>query len=85
MPKVTLYTTPFCPYCVMAKRLLQSKGVAFEEIDVLGQPQLREEMRARSGGRYTVPQIWIGETHVGGCNELYDLERQGKLDPLLAA
>jgi glutaredoxin 3 len=69
----------------MAKRLLQSKGVAFEEIDVFARPQLREEMRAKSGGRYTVPQIWIGETHVGGWDELYALERQGKLDPLLAA
>jgi glutaredoxin 3 len=85
MPKVTIYTTPFCPYCLMAKRLLQGKGVAFEEIGVSGRPELREEMRIKAGGRYTVPQIWIGDTHVGGCDELYDLDSEGGLDALLAA
>ena len=85
MPKVVLYTTPFCPYCMMAKRLLGKKGVAFEEIDVSGDFRLREEMTAKAGGRRTVPQIWIGETHVGGFDDLADLERAGKLDPLLAA
>jgi len=85
MPNVTIYTTPFCPYCLMAKRLLKAKGIEFEEINVAGQPELREEMRIKAGGRYTVPQIWIGNTHVGGYDELYDLDGQGKLDALLAA
>ena len=84
MPKVVIYTTPFCPYCMMAKRLLGKKGVAFEEIDVSGDFRLREEMTAKAG-RHTVPQIWIGETHVGGYDDLAELERAGKLDPLLAA
>jgi glutaredoxin 3 len=85
MPKVVIYTTPFCPYCLMAKRLLTKKGVAFEEIDVSGDFALRDELVTRSGGRMTVPQIWIGDTHVGGSDDLYALEREGKLDPLLAA
>jgi glutaredoxin 3 len=84
MTSVIIYTTPFCPYCLMAKRLLGKKGVAFEEIDVSGNPTLREELRLEAGGRTTVPQIWIGATHVGGCNELYALEQDGKLDALLA-
>ena len=85
MPKVVIYTTPFCPYCLMAKRLLAKKGVAFEEIDVSGNWDLRDELVTRSGGRTTVPQIWIGETHVGGSDELHALEREGRLDALLAA
>lgn len=85
MPKIVIYTTPFCPYCLMAKRLLIGKGIAFEEIDVSGNPRLREELVAKSGGRTTVPQIWIGAVHVGGCNELYALDHEDKLDPLLAA
>jgi glutaredoxin 3 len=85
MSKVVIYTTPFCPYCLMAKRLLNNKGVAYKEIDVSGDFQLREEMTAKAGGRRTVPQIWVGETHVGGYDDLSALERQGKLDPLLAA
>ena len=85
MPKVVIYTTPYCPYCQMAKRLLGKKGVAFEEIDVSGNWELRDELVAKSGGRTTVPQIWIGATHVGGSDELHALEREGKLDPLLAA
>lgn len=85
MPKVVIFTTPFCAYCMMAKRLLAKKGVAFEEIDVSGDFALRDELVTRSGGRTTVPQIWVGETHVGGSDELYALEREGKLDPLLAA
>ena len=84
MPKVVIYTTPFCPYCLMAKRLLAKKGAAFEEIDVSGNWDLRDELVTRSGGRTTVPQIWIGETHVGGSDELHALERAGKLDALLA-
>ena len=83
MAKVTIYTTPICPYCQMAKQLLSRKGAAFEEIDVMGKPALRTEMEARSG-RHTVPQIWIGERHVGGCDDLYELDRTGGLDPLLA-
>ena len=85
MPKVTIYTTQLCPYCRMAKQLLQRKGVAFDEIDVGGNPALREDMTEKAGGRYTVPQIFIGETHVGGCDDLYELDRAGRLDPLLAA
>ncbi len=84
MPKVTIYTTSICPYCMMAKRLLTKKGVAFHEIDVGRNPSLRDEMEEKSG-RYTVPQIWIGDTHVGGCDDLYALEDSGKLDPLLTA
>jgi glutaredoxin 3 len=85
MAMVTIYTTSLCPYCHMAKRLLTSKGVAYREIDVGRAPALREEMRVKSGGRNTVPQIWIGDTHVGGCDDLYALDRSGGLDPLLAA
>jgi glutaredoxin 3 len=83
MAKVTIYTTRFCPYCLMAKRLLARKGVDFEEIDVGGRPDLRAEMEERSK-RYTVPQIWIGDTHVGGCDDLHALEDRGELDRLLA-
>jgi len=79
---IVIYTTPWCPYCTRAKHLLTSKGVAFEEINVQGKPDLRQEMEDRAGA-YTVPQIWVGETHVGGCDELYALERMGKLDSLL--
>ena len=85
MPKVTVYTTRFCPYCHMAKELLRKKGItAFEEIDV-SERALRAEMSAKAGGRRTVPQIWIGERHVGGCDDLYALDREGKLDSLLTA
>lgn len=83
MSKVTIYTTRFCPYCLMAKRLFVSKGIAFDEIAVDRRPDLREEMRQRAGGRTSVPQIWIGETHVGGCDELYELDSAGKLDQLM--
>ena len=83
MPKVTIYTTRFCPYCHRAKRLLAQKGVAFEEIDVLEEPARRDEMVERAGGRTTVPQIFIDGTHVGGSDELAALDRQGKLDALL--
>ena len=84
MPKVTIYTTPFCPYCHSAKALLKRKNVDFSEIDVSFDPQERQRMVAKAQGRRTVPQIFIGETHVGGSDELHALERQGKLDPLLA-
>jgi glutaredoxin 3 len=84
MAKVVLYTTAWCPYCRRAEALLRAKGAEIERIDVDAQPDRRAEMQRRSNRR-TVPQIWIGATHVGGCDDLHDLERQGKLDPLLAA
>ncbi|MBJ2151136.1 glutaredoxin 3 [Pseudomonas sp. GX19020] len=84
MPKVEIYTTPTCPYCLAAKRLLTKKGVAFTEIDVSRDPDLRIAMTNRAGGRRTVPQIFIGETHVGGSDDLHALEHEGRLDPLLA-
>jgi glutaredoxin 3 len=83
MKPVTIYTTPFCPYCVRAKSLLGKKGVAFAEVDVMMDNKARGEMQEKSGGARSVPQIFIGDTHVGGCDELYALEREGKLDPLL--
>lgn len=84
MPKVTIYTTPTCPYCIAAKALLSQKGVEFEEITVLD-PALRAKMMERAHGRRTVPQIFIGETHVGGYDDMAALERRGQLDPLLKA
>ena len=84
MKTVRMYTTPICPYCVRAKSLLARKGVAVEEVDVFMDATEREEMLAKSGGARTVPQIFIGDFHVGGCDELYALEKAGKLDPLLA-
>lgn len=80
---VEIYTTPFCGYCHAAKHLLTQKGAPFSEIDVSGDRELRQKMMARARGRRTVPQIFIGETHVGGCDELYALDRAGRLDPLL--
>ncbi|MBK1868147.1 glutaredoxin 3 [Aestuariivirga sp. YIM B02566] len=84
MSKVTIYTTPFCPYCHSAKALLRRKNVEFSEIDVSYDADERQRMMAKANGRRTVPQIFIGETHVGGSDELHALDRQGKLDPLLA-
>ena len=84
MPDVIVYSSPFCPYCYMAKKLLAQKGVSFEEIDVVAEPSRREEMRQRASGRNTVPQIFIGDTHVGGNDDLQALDRAGRLDPLLA-
>ncbi|MGE0240240.1 MAG: glutaredoxin 3 [Parvibaculaceae bacterium] len=84
MPKVTIYTTPYCPYCHSAKALLRRKNVDFSEIDVSFDPQERQRMTAKAQGQRTVPQIFIGETHVGGSDELHALDRQGRLDPLLA-
>lgn len=83
MPSVEIYTSPLCGYCHAAKRLLRDKGVAFSEIDLSRQPGRRAEMLARSAGRHTVPQIFVGATHVGGCDDLYALDRDGKLDTLL--
>jgi glutaredoxin 3 len=81
-PGITMYTTSWCPYCDRARRLLDAKQVAFEEIDVESAPEKRAEMQARSGRR-TVPQIFIGNQHVGGCDDLHALEDAGKLDALL--
>ena len=85
MPTVEMYTTRYCPYCTSAKALLKRKGVAFKEIDLAGKWELRDEMIQHANGRTTVPQIFIGTVHVGGCDDLHALERAGKLDPLLAA
>ncbi len=83
MQPVEIYTTPFCGYCRRAKQLLDRKGVAFTEIDVSADPARRSAMVERAGGRRTVPQIFIGPTHVGGSDELHALERAGRLEPLL--
>lgn len=83
MQPVTIYTTALCPYCHSAKALLKQKGAAFEEIDVTFKRALREKMTQRAGGRRTVPQIFIGDTHVGGCDDLRALEGAGELDALL--
>ncbi|MFD1703840.1 glutaredoxin 3 [Methylopila henanensis] len=85
MPPVTVYARVGCPYCDMAKDLLARKNIPFEEIDIGRQPARRPEMIQRAGGRSTVPQIFIGDRHVGGCDDLYALEQAGGLDPLLAA
>lgn len=84
MKPVEIYTTPTCGYCAAAKRLLSKKGVAYTEIDVSRDPALRAAMVDRAHGRRTVPQIFIGGTHVGGCDDLYALDGDGKLDPMLA-
>jgi glutaredoxin 3 len=84
MAKVVMYSTEWCPFCRRAEALLRSKGADIEKIDLDAEPTRRVEMQRRSG-RHTVPQIWIGTTHVGGCDDLHDLEREGKLDLLLAA
>lgn len=81
-PKVVMYSTGWCPYCTRARELLKQKGVAIEEIDVEARPEARTEMTTRSGRR-TVPQIFIGTTHVGGCDDLHELEASGRLDTLL--
>ena len=85
MPPITIYTKMYCPYCEAAKDLLQQKNAAYEEIPVDGDPAGQRAMAQRANGRSTVPQIFIGATHVGGCDDLYALERAGKLDPMLAA
>jgi glutaredoxin 3 len=84
MSNVTIYTTTVCPYCVRAKDLLKRKGVAYTEISAEDE-KVREDMVVKAGGRRSVPQIFIGQTHVGGCDDLYALEKAGKLDALLAA
>lgn len=84
MKPVEIYTTRTCPYCVAAKSLLTKKGVAYKEIDVGADPSQRATMMQRANGRRTVPQIFIGGTHVGGCDDLHALDHAGKLDPMLA-
>lgn len=81
--KVVVYTKDYCPYCVRAKALLTSKGVQFVEYDIGKQPELRDEMIEKANGSYTVPQIFIGAQHIGGCDDMMALEAQGKLDTLL--
>ncbi len=83
MPTVEIYTTPYCPYCLAAKRLLDKKSVTFREMDVSRDLGLRAAMIQRAGGRRTVPQIFIDQLHVGGSDELHALDHAGKLDPLL--
>ena len=83
MASIEIYTTPYCPYCIAAKELLRRKGADFTEIDVARNGELRTRMVERAGGRMTVPQIFIGPTHVGGCDDLYALDEAGGLDPLL--
>jgi glutaredoxin 3 len=85
MERIEIYTTRFCGYCQSAKALLRRKGVTFSEIDVTGDQEARSRMVERANGRMTVPQIFIGSTHVGGFDDLYDLERAGRLDPLLVS
>ncbi|NHF73694.1 glutaredoxin 3 [Paracoccus xiamenensis] len=85
MAQVEIYTTPTCPYCQAAKALLTRKGVAYAEIDVSRDPAVRDAMTQRAGGRRSVPQIFIDGHHVGGSDDLHALDRDGKLDPLLAA
>ena len=83
MSKVLMYCTAACPFCQSAELLLQDKVAAIEKVRVDLHPERRAEMTQKSGGRRTVPQIWIGERHIGGCDDLYDLDRRGGLDPLL--
>jgi glutaredoxin 3 len=85
MANITIYTTRTCGFCYAAKSLLTKKGVSYDEIDVSADPAARQRMMLRSNGRRSVPQIFIGETHVGGSEELYELERRGGLDQLLMA
>jgi glutaredoxin 3 len=85
MHRVKIYTTPICPYCVRAKSLLRKKGVEIDEIDVFMDCDARREMEAQSGGRRTVPQIFVGDVHIGGCDDLMALDHAGKLDPLLSS
>jgi glutaredoxin 3 len=84
MPKVIVYSTTVCPYCVRAKMLLDKKGATYEEINLTKNPDRHNEMLEKTGGKRTVPQIFIGDKHVGGCDDLYELELDGELDGLLA-
>jgi glutaredoxin 3 len=84
MAPIDIYTIRYCPYCQEAKELLSRKGVSFHEIDASGNREIRKQMIERTNGRSTYPQIFVGATHVGGCDDLYALEEAGRLDPLLA-
>lgn len=84
MAQVEIYTTMLCPYCWRAKKLLEERGARIKEVDVMTDGKLRAEMRERAGGRTSVPQIFINGRHVGGCDDLYALDRAGKLEPMLA-
>lgn len=85
MPNVEIYTWTYCPYCVQAKRLLDAKGIQYAEHCIDGDDAARQKMTQRAGGKRTLPQIFIDDRHVGGCTDLYDLDRRGLLDPLLKA
>jgi glutaredoxin 3 len=85
MSQVTIYTKPFCPYCSRAKELLDDKGVSYTEIEAAFDPEKKAEMVQRSGGRMTFPQIFVGDRHLGGCDDIVALDRAGELDPILAA
>jgi glutaredoxin 3 len=85
MPPITIYTKSWCPYCSAAKDLLKEKGAAFTEIDIESKPEKRQDMIQKAGGRTTVPQIFIGDRHVGGCDDLYALDDKGQLEALLQA
>jgi glutaredoxin 3 len=82
-PHVVIYTAELCGFCSAARRLLSDKGVEFQDIDVTGRAAERAELARKAGGRTSVPQIWIGATHIGGCDDLYALERAGRLDAML--
>ncbi len=84
MARIEIYTTQFCPYCYRAKALLDDKGAAYVEYDTMADSERRAEARSRSGGRTSVPQIFINGQHIGGCDELHELDAAGRLDPLLA-
>ena len=83
MKQVVIYTSAACPYCIKAKQLLEKKGVSYQEVRIDKEPDKLDEVIQKSGGRTTVPQIFIEDTHVGGCDELYALEKEGKLDTML--
>ncbi|MDE1462477.1 glutaredoxin 3 [Spartinivicinus poritis] len=83
MSGITIYSSAYCPFCIRALRLLDSKQVPYQLVSVDGKPGVRRQM-AEKAGRTSVPQIWIGKQHVGGCDDLYALEREGRLDPLIA-
>jgi len=84
MPRIEIYTTLFCPFCIRAKRLLRRKGLDYEEIDVTMKPNARAGMRERAGGAHTVPQIFVDGKHIGDCDRIHELDARGELDPLLA-
>ncbi|MBF0284451.1 MAG: glutaredoxin 3 [Magnetococcales bacterium] len=84
MPEIIVYSTTVCPYCVKAKALLDRKGAKYQEVNLDREPQRRDEMVQKAGGRKTVPQIFINGQHMGGCDDLHELDRKGGLDPLLA-